>query len=340
MGDLYAGLDVSDKQTHICIVDGDGSVFWSGRAASDPEALASALRRRAGGLVRVVLETGPLSAFLYHGLLERGVAVTCICARHAKGVLSARGNKSDAKDAEGLAQLARCGWYRAVHIKETQTHLDRAGLRVRAQLVKAHRDLLNQLRGLLKLFGLRLGSATTPGRRQERLRALLSGEARLASVLAPLLASLEAIEASLGRADKDLKRRTQADPVCRRLMTAPGVGPVTAATFKASIEDAHRFKRLRDAGAYAGLVPRRHQSGQLDLAGGISKRGDGLLRQTLYEAANSILGRLKKPCALRRWGLALQARKGAKLARTAVARKLAELLLKLWREETDFNWAV
>ena len=106
---IYAGLDVSDKTTHVCVDDGGGALMWRGVCATDPEAIARTLGRHARGLVRVVLETGPLSTFLYHGLVERGVAVICICARHAKGVLSARINKSDPHAAEGLAQMARTG---------------------------------------------------------------------------------------------------------------------------------------------------------------------------------------------------------------------------------------
>ena len=152
---IYAGLDVSDKMTHICAVDGEGRVKWRDVCATDPEVLAKTLNKRSPDLSRVVLETGSLSAFLYHGLVERGVPAVCICARHAKGVLSARVNKSDVHDAEGLAQLARTGWFKAVHIKGSATHLDRTQLKVRDQLIKSHHAMVNQLRGLLKLFGLR-----------------------------------------------------------------------------------------------------------------------------------------------------------------------------------------
>ncbi len=178
---LYAGLDVGDKATHLCVVDGEGGILWRGACATDPEALAFTLRKRAPGLARAVLETGALSAFLHHGLTLRGVPAVCICARHAKGVLSVRANKSDAHDAEGLAQLARTGWFKRVHIKDSATHLDRARLKVREQLIRAHRAMANQLRGLLKLFGLRMGKATTPARRALRLRALLAQQAGVAT---------------------------------------------------------------------------------------------------------------------------------------------------------------
>jgi len=336
---VYTGLDVSDRTTHICAVDEQGRVTWRAVCATDPQALAQMLREHCPQAVRVVLETGALSAFLYHGLIERGVPAVCICARHAKGVLSVRANKSDPHDAEGLAQLARTGWFKAVRIKDDATHLDRARLKVREQLIKSHRALLNQLRGLLKLFGLRLGQATTPGKRMERLVALFAQKPQLRPILAPLVASLTMLEAEIGKATRALKLRAAADPVCARLMSAPGVGPVCAMTFKSAIEDPARFQRGADVGAYAGLVPRRFQSGERDTRGRISKAGDPMLRHALYEAANSLLGRLKRDCALRTWGMALAEAKGAKRARVAVARKLAALLHTLWRTETSFRWA-
>jgi transposase len=335
---IYAGLDVSDKTTHVCVVDGAGGLVWRGECATDPEVLAKTLRRHAPGLVRVVLETGPLSTFLYHGLVERDVPVVCICARHAKGVLSVRSNKSDVHDAEGLAQLARTGWFKAVHIKAEATHLDRAQLKIRAQLIEAHRAMANQLRGLLKLFGLRLGKVTTPNKRAERLRALFAQKVEIEPILQPLVESLAGLEVQIRRSTKQLAAKAGADPVAARMMTVPSVGPITALTYLSSIEDPGRFDRGRDAGAFAGLVPRRNQSGERDYKGRISKAGDPMLRSALYEAANNLLSRVKRPCALQTWGKRIAETRGAKRARVAVARKLAILLHRLWQSETVFCW--
>jgi transposase len=335
---IYAGLDVSDKSTHICVVDAEGAVIRRDCVASDPVVLAKWLRRHCPGLVRVVLETGPLSTFLYHGLIERGVPVICICARHAKKALSARVNKSDVNDAESLAQLARTGWFKAVHMKAGATHIDRAALKIRAQLMTARIAMANQLRGMLKLFGLRMGSVTTPGKRRERLAALFTQRPDLGPVFAPLITCIEALEAQLASSSRLLDARAAADPVCARLMSVPGVGPITALTFKASIEDPGRFAKGADAGAYAGLAPRRSQSGERDYNGGISKAGDAMLRSALYEAANNLMVRVKQPFALQIWGKKLAETKGPKRARVAVARKLAVLLHKLWQSGTEFCW--
>lgn len=335
---MYAGLDVSDKSTHICVVDVDGVILRRDVVASDPSVLAQWLGKHCTGLAQVVLETGPLSTFLYHGMTERGIPVDCICARHAKGVLATRVNKSDVHDAEGLAQLARTGWFKRVHMKASATHIDRAALRIRAQLITTRVAMSNQLRGLLKLFGLRLGAARTPGKRRERLIALYQQQPDLEPLFAPLVASMEVIEKQLRASNRLMERRATEDPVCSRLMSVPGVGPITALTFTSSVEDPHRFSRSEDVGAYAGLVPRRNQSGERDVRGNISKAGDPMLRRSLYEAANIMLCRVQKPFALQRWGQRIAEAKGNKRARIAVARKLAVLLHSLWLNETEFRW--
>jgi transposase len=306
--------------------------------ATDPDVLAKWLTRHCPGLVRVVLETGPLSTFLYHGLVERKVPVICICARHAKAFLSTRVNKSDVNDAESLAHLCRTNFFKPVHMKAGATHIDRAALKIRAQLVTSRNAFANQLRGMLKLFGLRMGAVTTPNKRRERLDALFTQRPDLRAVFAPLIESIEALEAQLTRSARLLGARAAADPIATRLMSAPGVGPIIALAFKASVEDPGRFAKSSDVGAYAGLTPRRNQSGERDFKGHISKAGDPMLRHALYEAANSILSRLKRPCALQSWGKRIAETKGPKRARVAVARKLAALLHKLWRSETDFCW--
>lgn len=335
----YAGFDVSDKMTTICVIDGEGVIRKRDVAPSDPDALAKWLTRHCKNLVRVILETGSLSAFLYHGLVERGIPVECVCARHAKHVLAARINKSDPHDAEGLAQMARTGWFKRVHMKAEATHIDRAALRIRTQLVSARTSMANQLRGLLKLFGLRLGASTSPRKRAERLVMVYRQRPDLEALFVPLIAAMEAVEKELGGIDKVLNARAKADPVASRLMTVPGVGPITALTFTASIEDPQRFSRSEDVGAYAGLAPRRSQSGERDTNGRISKAGDAMLRRSLYEAANTLISRVKRPSALQEWGQRIAQSKGQKRARIAVARKLAVLLHRLWLNGTEFRWA-
>jgi transposase len=214
---IYAGLDVSDKTTHVCVVDAEGAVVRRDVVATDPDVLAKWLGKHCPGVQRIVLDTGPLSTFLYHGLVERGVPVICICARHAKKALSARPNKSDVNDAESLAQLCRTGWFKAVHMKAGATHIDRAALKIRGQLVTSRNAMANQLRGMLKLFGLRMGMVTTPNKRRERLDTLFGQRPDLRPVFIPLIESIEALEAQLVKSGKLLGARAAADPIATRL---------------------------------------------------------------------------------------------------------------------------
>ncbi len=283
-----------ERQVHAYLrVDGAGTVFRRDVVASDPEVLARWFGKYCPDLTRVVLETGTLSTFLYHSLVECAVVIECICTRHAKGVLAVRVNKSDVHNAERLAQLARMGWFKRVHMKASATHIDRAALRIRAQLITTRVAMCNQLHRLVTLFHLRLGAALTPGKRRERLIVLYQQRPDLEPLFAPLVAFIEVVEEQLRVSNQLLEERATADPVCARLMSVPGVGPITALTFIASVEDPHRFAR-----SYAGLAPRRSQSGERDVNGNIFKASDPMLLCSLYEAANIMLCSVQHPFAL------------------------------------------
>ena len=270
--------------------------------------LAETLARHAPGLSRVVLETGTLSAFLYHGLIERGVRRSALRAPCQEGALD-RVNKSDPHDAEGLAQLARTGWFKAVHIKESATHMDRAQLKVREQLIKVASGDAGPASRPLEAVRPAAGQGDHAWQARRAARGAVRAEAGAAGS-APLIEGLAALEEQIARLAQAAAARAAADPVAVRLMSVPGVGPITALCFKSSIEDPSRFARGEDAGAYAGLVPRRIQSGERDTKGRISKAGDPMLRSALYEAANNLLARVKRPCALQTWGKALAEHQG------------------------------
>jgi transposase len=277
--------------------------------------------------------------------------VHCIDARRAKAQLALRPAKTDRNDARGLAEIARMGWYANVRVKSLDVHALRAKFAARAELVAPARDLGNQLRGLLRRFGLSVGKGQ--GKFEQRVLTLRHGCPPLrpvAASLAPsadvvsarsakLLAARRAVLAEVERLERVLLRAARDDVTCRRLMTVPGVGPITALAYQSTIEDPGRFGRARDVGAYVGLVPRRHQSGEVDRSGRISKQGDALLRGYLYEAATVLIRRLQRPCALQTWARTLVGRIGVKKARVALARKLAVLLHHLWSREEDFRWA-
>jgi transposase len=334
----YVGLDVSLKQTSICVVNQTGSVMREGVVDSDPEAIAAFVRSQAPGVVRIGLETGPTATWLWTELKRLGLPVICIDARHAKAVLKMQINKSDRNDAAGIARIMQTGWFKEVRVKDLDSHAIKALLASRALLVKIKRDLENQIRGLLKNLGLVIGRAKF-NVFTVRAEELISGRPELVAAVEPLLAARTSIEQQIGDLDHKVLKLARRDAQVRRFMTVPGVGPITALCFKATIDDPMRFKRSRSVGAYVGLTTRRHASGEVDWSGRISKCGDAMLRMYLFEAAGVLLTRVPKWSALKAWGTRLAKRSGLRKAKVAVARKLAVILHRLWVDETEFNWS-
>jgi transposase len=334
----YVGLDVSLKQTSICVVDQAGSVVREGVVDSDPELIAAFVRSKAPGALRIGLETGPTTTWLWTELKRLGLPVICIDARHAKAVLKMQINKSDRNDAAGIARIMQTGWFKEVRVKTIDSHLIKALLVSRALLVKIKRDLENQIRGLLKNLGLIIGRAKF-NVFAVRAEELIEDRPELEAVIKPLLAARKAIEGQVADLDRKVLKLARHDVQVRRLMTVPGVGPVTALCFKATIDDPTRFKRSRSVGAYVGLTTRRHASGEVDWSGRISKCGDAMLRMYLFEAAGVLLTRVPKWSALKAWGIRLAKRNGLRKAKVAVARKLAVILHRMWIDETEFNWS-
>lgn len=333
----YAGLDVSMEETSVWIMDGKGESVFRGSVASTPEAIAGLLGRKAPGLVRVVLEAGPLSTWHWHALVELGVPVVCVDARHAKAALSMRVNKTDANDAEGLAQLARHGWYREVRVKSLSSHCDRSLLSAREQLMKTRRSVENQIRGLLKTFGLLVGKVSEKGF-EARVRALIADASTLAGVFEPLLAVRAVTCRELDTMTRRVVRQARVNPGARVLMRMPGVGSITALAYASTIDDPGRFAHSADVGAYLGLTPRRYQSGEVDRSGKISKCGDRMTRSLLFEAANVLLTRIKRPSPLQAWAKRLSKKVGSKKAKVALARKMAVILHRMWMDDADFRW--
>ena len=334
----YVGLDVSLKETHICVVDETGAVLARAREVTHPELLAKAIRDAAPAVTLAVLETGGQSSWLQRELASLGLPAVIVDARRAKAALSCRLNKTDVNDAEGLAQLARTGWYHEVTAKRPETRLGRALLLARGQLVKQRRDLENQVRALLRGFGLAVGSPPR-SRFEERVWELVGNQPLLEDALAPLLTVRRSLEVNIKDLEGRIKAVTMESPVCTRLMTVPGVGPMTALAYLTAIDDPARFEKSSSVGVYLGLTPRRHQSGGMDWSGRISKHGDGLARHMLYEAANVLLSRVRKWSAPKAWAARLVKKTGGKKARVALARKLAVIMHRMWVDGTDFRWA-
>lgn len=331
----YAGLDLSMESTQVCIVDENGRKLVSEKVESSPEPIAAMLERH-GPIERAVIETGRMSPAICLGLRELDVPVVCIDARQAHQSLKAmKANKTDPHDAAGLAQLARTGFYKEVHVKSPAAHGVRSVITARGHLVEARVRLDNMIRGLCATFGYRPG----PGQGRAFLERIM--QAAHIPGLGEAIASLLAVRAELVEQIKEMDRRLRIiasqSQACEILMTIPGVGVQTSAAFAAAVDEAGRFRQSRNAGAYFGLVPRRHQSGELDWTGRITKQGDGTVRKLLYEAANSILTRSRETFALKTWAMKIAKRRGLKKARVALARRLAVIMHAMLRDGTLFQ---
>jgi transposase len=333
----FAGLDVSLEETAICIVDDSGRIVREARVASEPEALVAFFGACGMSMERVGMEACSLTAWLHEGLSEAGLPAICIEARQAKAAMGAMPNKTDRNDARGIAQIMRTGWYRAVHVKSPACRSWRALLTARRMVLNKRRDLENGIRTLLREVGLKVG---TPSRKvfPMRVRELAADDPVLASLTESLLSVIEVMTQEADKLTKRVLDEVKVEPTCRRLMTVPGVGPLTALAFRATIDQPGRFRKSRDIGAHLGLTPRRYQSGETDVQGHISRCGDELARTALYEAANSLLIRSSKWSALRAWGMNVAKRRGMARARVAVARKLAVILHRMWADGSEFRW--
>ena len=332
----FAGLDVSMEETHICVLDREGTLIREGKTRSSPVSIAAFL---ADGppCEQVVFETGRMAPMLYHGLVEHGVRVVCIESRQAYQALkSLAGHKTDRNDARGLAHLARTGFYKPTHVKSLSAHAIRALIAARKKLVGQRVTIDNQIRGLVVVFGVRLPRALSPAFKEAALQ-VSDGVPGLHAALSDLFAAREAMLDAIAAIDADMKKMARMSKVCSRLMTVPGVGPIPSLAFAAALDNPSRFRRSRDVGAYLGLVPRRYQSGEIDYTGSISKRGDVRVRTLLYEAANVMLTRCAASLDLKDWAKAIGARSTMRKARVALARRLAIIMHAMMRDETEFQ---
>ncbi len=259
-------------------------------------------------------------------------------ARQVKGALSAMRNKTDKHDARGIAQILRTGWYSRVHVKSIESHHIRMLLSSRRAVLSKCVDLENEVRGLFKIFGIKLPPKLGHGVFDVTVRDIIETDENLSFALLPLLEARMALYRSFRELDNRTRKMANKDSICQRLMTVPGVGYITALTFKAGVDDPSRFKKSRTVGAHFGLTPRRFQSGELDIDGHISKCGDADVRCALYTAANAMLTRSAKWSSLKAWGMKIAKTRGHRRAVVAVARKLAVVLHRIWIDDTQFRW--
>ncbi len=332
----YVGFDVSKEETAFCVMDEEGVILARGKVSTDPAALFEVLREHCLCPERIVLETGTLSFWLARELRKLGPPVEVIDARQAHAVMKLQHNKTDAGDAELLAEIARTGFCRAVAVKSEAAQEARVLLKARCHLVRQRRDTENAVRGLLGSLGIRFPKGA--GKLAGRVRTALEDRPELRATIEPLLSCVEALKREIERLDQAVMARAKAAPACRLLMSVPGVGPVTALAYAATIDDPNRFAKSRTVGAYLGLTTRRFQSGEMDYSGRISKHGDAMVRSLLYEAAHSMLTVVHRAHPLKDWARRIRKRSGHKKACVALARKLAVILHCMLTTGELFRW--
>lgn len=333
----YAGLDVSLQSCALCIVDNNGKVHLEKELPCEIMDIADCLAKFPNPIERVGFEAGAMSQHLFFGLQENGFDVVCMEARQVSAALSAMRNKTDKTDAKGIAQILRTGWFSPVHMKSREAHGVRALLSTRKALLKKTMDLANEVRGLLKIFGVRLPRTVKHGSFDALVRPMIEMDEILAHAIIPLLDARVVLFQHYLELDRRVKCAASQDDVCMRMMTVPGVGPIVALTFKAAVDDPTRFKKSRTVAAHFGLTPRRFQSGEHDNPGRISKAGDRDVRATLYAEANALLMRTMAGSQIKTWGMRLMRTKGRRRAVVAVARKLAVLLHRMWIDGSEFR---
>ena len=333
----YTGLDVSVKETAICIVDETGNICREVKVVSHPDDLIEVLKDPQWQIERIGLEAGPLSQWLFEGLARAGLPVICIETRHTKAFLKAQPNKSDRNDARGIAQMMRVNLYRPVHVKTLTSQKRRALLTARKLLQEKAIAIENDIRGLLRNFGLKVGMIGTI-KYEERIRELVDDIPDLLEIMEPLLDARRKLREHFTTLHRKLLKIVRDDTVCRRLMTIPGVGPVVALAYTATIDIPARFKRSKAVGPVLGLTPVLKQSGESHRVGRISLCGDGIMRTLLYEGAQTLLTNVKKWSWLKAWAMNVAKRRGMKKAIVALARRMAVIMHRMWTNETEFCW--
>src|SRR5215813_12743214 len=332
----YAGIDVSLERSSVCVVDALGKIVKEAKISSEPTALVAFFEALGFVVKRIGLEAGPLSQWLHAGLQRAGFEAV-LETRHVKAALSAMTVKTDRKDARGLAQLIRMGWFRPVHAKSIRSQEVRALLVARKQLLGRLIDVELSIRGILRGFGLKVGPVTRKGF-DARVRELVTGQPTLERIAEAMLSARVALKAEYEKLHKTVLAIVRDDALCRRLMTVPSVGPLVAITYKSAMDDPNRITKSKAAGALFGLTPRKYQSGEKDVRSGITRAGDEMVRTALYEAANVLMSRITRFSKLKRWGMGVAKRRGSKRAKVALARKIAVILHRMWVDGSTYRW--
>lgn len=343
-GRCWVGLDVGQARSSVCVIDDSGTVLREcdcDTSAAEIEAVLAIVPK--GSIEKVAMEAG-CGTHLSRRLRLRGYEVVLLETRKLKRLLEIRRNKTDANDARGIADVARLTRRTPpqVHLKSLDCQHLRTRLRLRQRLIQQRLAAEGFVRSLLQLHGGKLQPVGRGARFRENVkteleRLWLQDGADLFDDVEPLVEIAESLRSHLSNVDDWLLKTVRSNPVCSRFLAIPGVGPVCALSFFSAVEQPFRFQRSSDVAAYFGLTPRLYESGDVRRMFGITRMGNKLTRAHLVIAARNLLATRKQTSALQDWGLALVNRVGRGRARVAVARKLAILMLSMWKRDTEFD---
>lgn len=341
--DYWVGIDAGKTEAAICLLAADGSVLFECIRAAQPGPICDVFRPFGVEHVRLITIEAGVGTHIARILTDRGYPVQIVDTRKASKFLTIRRDKTDVNDARGLAELGRFGqsMRAGVLLKPHDIESIKVGLSVRKHLIYSRMRTDSVIRAILQARGVTFQlRSSLHGMKMELNRFLASPhdlDQALFLQLAPLTQMAEQLRIQIERQDRELTALAKANPVTANLQTMPGVGPITALTYYSAISDPWRFKRNRDIGAYLGLVPTRHQSGNLARRGHIGRFGNKPTRICLILGASTVLRRSKAESRIRDWGTGLEQRIGFGKARIAVARKMAVIMLQMWKSTTAFR---
>jgi transposase len=331
----YIGIDVHKRESQVCILDDGGAVMEERRIRSERSRFASVFRTRPRA--RIVLEASTESEWVAQCVEELGHEVIVADPNYAPMYATrSRRVKTDRRDARTLAEAGRLGAYRPAHRMSAARREVRAALAARDALVRTRVRYISLIRALLRREGIAVASGSS-GAFLRRLEAITLPVA-LQAALAPLVTVLAPLDVAIAAADARITETMERDAVAVRLCTVPGVGPVTATAFVATLDEVARFRGAPQVAAYLGLVPQERSSGDRQHRGGLTKAGNARARWVLVQAAWAIWrDRTPRTAKLRTWVERIAMRRGKRVAAVALARRLAGILYALWRDGTIYD---
>lgn len=334
----YTGLDVSLKTTAICIVDQDGKTIFEETIATDPATITAVIKETKLAVEKVAIESGSISHWLEQELCRRGLPIICIDAHKMSRVLAININKTDKNDARLIAEALRCNFYSKVQPKSQENAELQILINSRRALKNVANELKNTIRGHLKVFGIFLGQLGAKKFLEKVPKALANKTETVQEAIGGLLGAYSQVIKQMIALDERIEQQAKDDQDVKLLTTIPGVGILTALTFKVYLGDPNRFKTSRAVGAYFGMTPRQYSSGETHHQGRVSKRGSSEVRFLLNESATVMMYCTKSWCRHKAWGLKLKKKKGHKKATMALGRKLATTMHRMLITKKEFEF--